>query len=320
MRKPYVYVTRKLPEETLDALSQAAHIKMWDSEDQAVPRDVLVKEAAEADALLVMLSDKIDEEILSLPFLKVVANVAVGYDNIDLHAAKKHGVTITNTPDVLTDTTADLVFALILASARRIVEAAEYVKSGKWNSWSPLLLAGTDVHHKRIGIVGMGRIGEAVAKRARGFDMEVLYHNRTRKLESEKNLGVIHAEFDELIEKADFVVNLAPLTPETQGMFGRDEFEKMKQSAIFINAGRGASVDETALVEALQNKQIAGAGLDVYEKEPVDSSHVLLSMPNVTALPHIGSSSVETRLAMAALAAANIEAVLEGKHAKTPVI
>ncbi|OYD55938.1 D-glycerate dehydrogenase, partial [Fictibacillus aquaticus] len=240
MRKPYVYVTRKLPEETLDALSQAAHIKMWDSEDQAVPRDVLVKEAAEADALLVMLSDKIDEEILSLPFLKVVANVAVGYDNIDLHAAKKHGVTITNTPDVLTDTTADLVFALILASARRIVEAAEYVKSGKWNSWSPLLLAGTDVHHKRIGIVGMGRIGEAVAKRARGFDMEVLYHNRTRKLESEKNLGVIHAEFDELIEKADFVVNLAPLTPETQGMFGRDEFEKMKQSAIFINAGRGA--------------------------------------------------------------------------------
>jgi glyoxylate reductase len=319
MKKPYVYVTRKLPEETLVSLSKIAEIKVWDSEDEAVPREVLLREAAEADALLVMLSDVIDEEILSSPSLKVVANFAVGYDNVDLAAAKQKGVMITNTPDVLTETTADLVFSLILAAARRIVEAAEYVKAGKWNSWSPLLMAGVDVHHKRIGIVGMGRIGEAVAKRAKGFNMDVLYHNRTRKVETENTLGVRYAEFEELIQSADFVVNLAPLTPETKGMFGRDEFQKMKPSAIFINCGRGASVDEAALVAALQNKEIAGAGLDVYEKEPIDSTHPLLSMSNVTAIPHIGSSSVETRYAMASLAAANIEEVLTGKPPKTPV-
>ncbi|MFC7370871.1 2-hydroxyacid dehydrogenase [Fictibacillus iocasae] len=320
MSKPYVYVTRKLPEHTLTKLADIAEIGMWDSEDTAVPRDVLIKEARRADGLLVMLSDKLDDEILRSPSLKIAANLAVGYDNMDTAAAERHGVVITNTPDVLTDTTADLVFALILSSARRVVEAAQYVKNGDWKSWSPLLLAGADVHRKTIGIFGMGRIGEAVARRAKGFDMNVLYHNRTRKEITETLVGVRYAALDELLQHSDFVVNLAPLTKETTKMFGKEVFLKMKKSAFFINGGRGGSVDEDALLHALQQKEIAGAGLDVYEVEPIDPNHPLLTMKNVTALPHIGSSTIETRCAMARLAAENIALVLTGKAAKTPIL
>jgi glyoxylate reductase len=321
MQKPYVFITRKLPEETLVSLKEIADVGMWPSEEEAVPREVLLKEAQEADGLLTMLSDKIDKELFdNAPSLKVVANLAVGYDNIDIEAAKMKNVRVCNTPDVLTDSTADLAFSLILATARRIVESASYVKEGKWNSWGPLLLAGADVHHKTIGIVGMGRIGEAVARRAKGFDMNILYHNRSRKPEAEKKLGAVYRDFYDLLKESDFVVCLAPLTTETKGMFNREAFQAMKQSAIFINAGRGASVDEEALVDALKNGVIAGAGLDVYVKEPIAADHPLLTMKQVVALPHIGSASVETRKKMSELACRNIAKVIDGKKAETPVV
>jgi glyoxylate reductase len=321
MQKPYIFITRKLPEETLVSLKEIADVGMWPYEEEAVPREVLLKEAQKAEGLLTMLSDNIDKELFdNAPSLKVVANLAVGYDNIDIEAAKMKNVMVCNTPDVLTDSTADLAFSLILATARRIVESASYVKEGKWNSWGPLLLAGADVHHKTIGIVGMGRIGEAVARRAKGFDMNILYHNRSRKPEAEMNLGAAYRDFYDLLKESDFVVCLAPLTTETKGMFNREAFQAMKRSAIFINAGRGASVDEEALVDALKNGVIAGAGLDVYVKEPIAADHPLLTMKQVVALPHIGSASVETRKKMSELACRNIAKVIDGKKAETPVI
>ncbi|MDP4107019.1 MAG: D-glycerate dehydrogenase [Bacillota bacterium] len=318
--KPTIFITRKLPDEAIESIKNQYQVKMWDSEDVPVPRERLLEEAKTADALLTMLSDSIDEAVLTAGSqLKVVANLAVGFDNIDLETATKNGIAVCNTPDVLTDTTADLAFGLLMATARRLVEAAELVKKNEWKSWSPLLLAGHDVHHKTIGIVGMGKIGETVAKRATGFDMEILYHNRTRKPETEKSLGAIYSSFDELVEKSDFIVSLTPLTNETRNMFTRDTFKKMKKNAIFINAGRGPVIDEQALYEALVEKDIAGAGLDVFVKEPIGADHPLLTLPNVVALPHIGSSSVETRVTMMKLCIDNIQAVIKGENPLTLV-
>ncbi len=316
----YIFVTRKLPENLLDPLRSIGVVDMWE-QDSPCPRSVLLEKAKKADALLTMLSDRVDEELLQkAKKLKIVANLAVGYDNIDLEASKKYGVTVTNTPDVLTDTTADLTFALLMAAARRLVEAAEYVKEGKWTGWSPFLLAGSDIHHKTIGIVGMGKIGEAVARRAKGFEMEILYHNRSKKPEVEKELGTKYCTFDELLEKADFVVNLTPLTDETKNLFDEEAFKKMKTSAIFVNAGRGASVDENALYNALKTGEIAGCGLDVFKEEPIDSNHPLLSLKQVVALPHIGSASRETRIKMIELCVENIQRVLTGEKPKTAVV
>lgn len=318
--KPTIFITRKLPDEAIESIKNQYQVKMWDSEDVPVPRERLLEEAKTADALLTMLSDSIDEAVLTAGSqLKVVANLAVGFDNIDLETATKNGIAVCNTPDVLTDTTADLAFGLLMATARRLVEAAELVKKNEWKSWSPLLLAGHDVHHKTIGIVGMGKIGETVAKRATGFDMEILYHNRTRKPETEKSLGAIYCSFDELVEKSDFIVSLTPLTNETRNMFSRDTFKKMKKNAIFINAGRGPVIDEQALYEALVEKDIAGAGLDVFVKEPIGADHPLLTLPNVVALPHIGSSSVETRVTMMKLCIDNIQAVIKSENPLTLV-
>ncbi|MED4871311.1 D-glycerate dehydrogenase [Geobacillus stearothermophilus] len=320
MTKPYVFVTRKLPEEVIAPLAAVAEVGMWPHEDVAVPHEVLVEEAKKAAALLPMVSDPIDEDVLAAGSgLKVVANMGVGYDNIDVPAATKRGVLVCNTPDVLTDTTADLTFALLLATARRLVKAAEFLKEGKWKSWSPFLLAGADVHHKTIGIVGMGNIGQAVAKRAKGFDMDVLYYNRSRRPEAEEKLGVVYRPFADLLAESDFVVCLTPLTRETRHLFNREAFRQMKTSAIFINAARGAVVDEQVLYEALVAGEIAAAGLDVFEKEPVAADHPLLSLPNVVALPHIGSATYETRRAMMTLARDNIIAVLEGRSSLTPV-
>lgn len=319
MKKPYVFITRSLPEEGIKALAPF-DVHMWEHDDIPVPRERLVEEAKKADALLTMLSDKIDEELLNVgSHLKVVANLAVGFDNIDLATATKRNVAVCNTPDVLTDTTADLTFGLLMATARRFGEAIDFVKSGNWKSWSPLLLAGHDIHHKTIGIVGMGQIGETVAKRATGFDMEILYHNRSRKPEVEAKLGAKYCSFDELVEQADFIVNLTPLTPETRNMFTREVFKKMKKSAIFINAGRGPVVDEEALYEALKTGEIAAAGLDVYTQEPIGADHPLLSLENVVALPHIGSASTETRVTMMKLCSESIQAVLSGATPKALV-
>ncbi|MEK5337951.1 D-glycerate dehydrogenase [Bacillus sp. FSL M8-0166] len=320
MTKPYVYITRKLDEASLTPLKEVAHVEMWPSEDEPCPREELETQAAKADALLTMLSDQIDETLLSkAPNVKVVANLAVGYDNIDLEASKKRGITVCHTPDVLTESTADLAFALLMASARRIVEASDWIKDGNWTGWGPLLLAGADVHHKTLGIVGMGSIGIALAKRAKGFNMNVLYHNRSRKPEAEAQLGVTYAAFEELLKQSDFIVCLTPLTPETKDMFNEKAFDLMKNSAYFINVSRGQTVDEDALYEAVTTGKIAGAGLDVFRQEPVSPSHPLTTLPNVTVLPHIGSASVETRKTMMRLCAENIALVLQDEPAKTPV-
>ncbi|MDM5299363.1 D-glycerate dehydrogenase [Bacillus pumilus] len=320
MTKPYVFITRKLDDISLAPLKEVAHIEMWPYEDEPCPREELEKQSAKADGLLTMLSDQVDEALLSnAPNVKVVANLAVGYDNIDLEAAKKHGVTVCNTPDVLTESTADLAFALLMASARRIVEASDWIKEGKWTGWGPLLLAGADIHHKTLGIVGMGSIGTALAKRATGFDMKVLYHNRSRKPEVEAQLGVTYAGFDELLAESDFIVCLTPLTEETKRMFNEKAFDQMKQTAYFINVSRGQTVDEDALYDAVTTGKIAGAGLDVFSQEPVSPTHPLTTLHNVTVLPHIGSASVETRKKMMHLCAENISLILKGKQAKTPV-
>jgi len=315
-----VFITRKLPDEFISPLKQIAEVEMWESEDITCPRNILLEKVKDADALLSMLSDKIDEDVFSVSKqLKVVANLAVGFDNIDVKQATKHNVAVCNTPDVLTESTADLTFALLMATARRVVEAAQYIKEGKWTGWSPFLLAGTDIHHKTIGIVGMGKIGEAVARRAKGFNMNILYHNRSRKMDAEKELRAVYCSFEEILQKSDFIVCLTPLTEYTRNLFDKEAFEKMKPSAIFINASRGAVVDEEALLNALKNGEIKAAGLDVFQIEPIDENHPLLDLDNVVALPHIGSASIETRQNMIKLCVDNILLVLNGEKPKTLV-
>lgn len=320
MKKPYVYVARKVPDEALRPIANVAEIGMWQEAEQPVPRDVLMEEAARADGLVTMLTEQMDEELFeNADRLKIVANVAVGYDNIDVEAARNHDVIVTNTPGVLTDTTADLTFALMMAAARRVIEAAEYVKEDKWTVWSPMQLAGLDIHHKTIGIVGMGRIGQAVARRSKGFDMEILYHNRNHRPETERELGAEYVGFEELLKRSDFVICLIPLTAETKEMFNAGAFRKMKNSAVFVNVARGGVVDEAALEKALRTGGIAAAGLDVFQNEPIASTHPLLQLKNVAALPHIGSASRETRIKMIELACRNAALVLEGKAPETPV-
>lgn len=320
MSKPKIYVTRQLPESLLAPFEDLFTIKMWEKDDVPVPRDVLLKEVGDADALLSMLSDPINKELFDhAPNLKIVANLAVGYDNIDIKEAKKRNIVVTNTPDVLTETTADLAFGLLMATGRRLVESHNYVKEDKWTDWAPFLLAGKDIYRQTIGIVGMGRIGSAVARRAKGFDMPILYHNRSRNEAVEKELGAKYVSFDELLEQSDYVVSLVPLTEETKGIFNEKAFKKMKKSAIFINAGRGQTMDEEALYEALVNKEILAAGLDVFEVEPIRSDHPLLQLDNVVCLPHIGSASVHTRETMIELCFTNFKNFFSGEGELTEV-
>ncbi|MBR3063381.1 MAG: D-glycerate dehydrogenase [Exiguobacterium sp.] len=315
--KKRIYITRRLPEEAVEPLREHYDVRMWEHEGESVPREVLLEEASSAHALWTMLSDTVDREVFErATHLEVVSNLAVGYNNIDLNAAKENSVIVTNTPDVLTETTADLTFGLMMMTARRLGEAERDLRAGKWKSWLPMGYVGMDLYQAKLGIIGMGRIGEAVARRARGFDMEVLYHNRTRRHESESMYGFTYAELDELLTQSDFVVVLAPLTDETRGMLGAKEFAKMKETSIFINVARGEIIDEQALYEALRAKKIWGAGLDVFTKEPIDLDHPLLTLPNVTTLPHIGSATIRTRLAMMALNRDAITNVLEGKEPK----
>ncbi|WP_093194347.1 2-hydroxyacid dehydrogenase [Salimicrobium halophilum] len=318
MLKPKVFITRPLPEEVVEPYRGRLDIEMY-PEDRPIPEAELASKQGEIDALIPMLSEKLGEEFFSNTSAKVVANLAVGYDNIDVTAAKKHGVTVTNTPDVLTETTADLTFALMLTTARRISEAEDYIKNDQWKQWSPLQLAGTDVHHKTIGIVGMGRIGEAVARRAKGFSMNVLYHNRSRKEAAEKEFGATYVSFDELLKQSDFVVCMTPYTKETHHLFNEEAFRKMGEHAFFINTSRGKTVDEQALQKALEEKEIKGCGLDVFENEPISADHPLLKLENVTATPHIGSSSMETRYRMMQLCLDNVSRVLTGENPITPV-
>jgi len=313
MNKPRVYLTRKIPGEVLSYLAEHCSCEMWPEEDIPVPRPVLLEKVRLVRGLYTMLTDRIDGEVFqAAPELRVVANMAVGYDNIDLAAAR--GVMVTNTPDVLTESTADLTFALILMTARRVLEAHNALLTGGWRTWSPMFMAGVDVHHRCLGIVGLGRIGRAVARRARGFDMEVLYFSRTRHPEWEQELGATYCSLPELLARADFVTLHTNLTAQTRHLIGEGELALMKQEAILINTSRGGVVDQEALYRALVSGRLRGAGLDVFEREPVSPDHPLLQLSNVVALPHIGSATVATRTAMAQLAAENLVAALEGRR------
>lgn len=319
--KPVIYITRKLPEEVIAPLKEKFDVRMWESASEAVPREILLKEVAEADALWSVLADSIDREVFDAATkLKVVSNLAVGFNNIDIEAAKEKGVSVTNTPDVLTETTADLAFALILASARRITEAERELRKGNWTSWSVMDYTGMDVGGATLGIIGMGRIGEAAARRAKGFNMNVIYHNRTRKPEAEEEHGFEYADLDTLLEESDIVLIFAPLTPETKNMIGEKELAKMKKTGILINVARGGIVNEVALYNALTDGTIWAAGLDVFEVEPVPLDHPLLTLPNVTVLPHIGSASIRTRYVMMELNRNAITDVLEGRKPKNKVV
>lgn len=303
----------------MNLLATIATVEVWDQE-YPVPRDILLEKAKRSDGLYVMLSDRIDRELIdAAPHLKVVSTLAVGYDNIDVEVCKKRGIVVTNTPDVLTDATADLAFGLLMAAGRRFVEANRVLMNGEWKTWSPYFMAGQRIHGATIGIIGMGRIGEAVAKRASGFDMRILYHNRSRKVEAEETYGATYCSLPDLLCESDYVVLLTPLTEETKGLMGAEQFAMMKSTAVFINASRGATVDEVALYQALKQETIWAAGLDVFQQEPIPTDHPLLSLPNVVALPHIGSATYETRDRMAMLVSQNLVAVLSGDEAVTPV-
>lgn len=314
--KPKIYITRKLPEQIIEGLSRNYDVRMWDQEDIPVPREVLEEEMKEVEGLLCLLTEQIDESLIErAPNLKIIANMAVGHNNIDVRSATKRGIMVTNTPGVLTETTADLTFGLLLATARRMMEAEDYLRSGRWETWSPMQLTGQDVHGATLGIIGLGRIGEALAKRAKGFDMNLIYFNRSRKYEQEKELGIVYQPLEKLLQISDFVCVMLPLTPETTYMIGKEQLELMKGTAVLINTARGGIIDEKALCKALENREIWAAGLDVFEEEPVSVDHPLLTLPNVVTLPHIGSASIATRLKMAALAAQNL---MDGLSGDTP--
>nr|WP_249315806.1 D-glycerate dehydrogenase [Bacillus sp. FJAT-49711] len=295
-------------------LSEYCEVNKWTGEGR-IPRDILLQEIEEVDGLLTS-GIRIDEELLTkAPKLKIVSNVSVGYNNFDVEAMRKYNVIGTNTPFVLDETVADLTFSLILASARRITELDQLVKMGNWYpAKDDKAFFGLDVHSSTIGIVGMGRIGEAVARRAKfGFNMDVLYYNRNRKPDAEEKYEAEYCDLDSLLKKSDFVVMLTPLTPETEHLIGEREFKLMKKTAFFINVSRGKTVDEKALIRALEDKEIYGAGLDVFQKEPVEKDNPLLKMQNVVTVPHIGSATEKTRDAMMMRAVQNIVAGVTGK-------
>ncbi|GFP78171.1 2-hydroxyacid dehydrogenase [Clostridium fungisolvens] len=313
MSRPKVYIAKSIPQEVEEYISQYCDLEKCGS-DEDITREELLEKLKDMDGLLTS-GTKIDEELLEkAPNLKVVSNMSVGYNNFDLKAMKSRNIIGTNVAGALDDTVADLIFGLMLACARRITELDRYVKAGRWNKDDDLELYGANVHHKTLGIIGMGRIGEAVAKRASlGFDMNVLYYNRSRKKEVEEKLGAEYCTMEELLKKSDFVVIMTPLTEETFNLIDEDQFNLMKPSAIFINASRGKTINEKALIKALQNKKIKAAGLDVFDVEPVQADNPLLKMDNVVTLPHIGSANEDTRLDMARLAAKNlVKALTEG--------
>ena len=319
--RPRVFVSRRIPEEGLRAVAEFADADVW-PDDLPPPRDELLRRVAGVDGLLALLTDRVDDELLGAagPQLRVVSNYAVGFDNVDVPACTRRGVAVGNTPGVLTETTADLAFALLMAAARRLTEGYDYVRADRWKTWGPLLLQGTDVHHATLGIIGFGRIGREMARRASGFDMTVLYHDAVHaSLADEAALRARSAPLDELLAASDFISLHVNLTPETRGMMGREAFRKMKPTAIVINTSRGPVVDPTALYEALRDGVIGGAALDVTDPEPMRADDPLLTLPNCLVVPHIASASRATRARMAQIAAANLLAGLRGEALPAPV-
>lgn len=279
-------------------------------------RDELLEGARGSIAVISTVSDRIDKEFIDLlPGLMIVSNCGVGYENIDVPYATGKGVMVTNTPDVLTETTADLAWALMVSAARRVVEADAYVRRGDFRCWHPSLLLGQNIHGKTLGIFGMGRIGTAAARRAAGFGMRIIYNNRNRNERAERETGAVFVEFPSLLEESDFIIVASPLNDETRGRFGMEEFRRMKRTAVIVNVGRGPIIKEKELAEALREGIICGAGLDVYENEP-DVYPGLLELNNTVLLPHIGSASAETRIRMIEMAVESVELALAGKAPK----
>ncbi|MFC1910221.1 2-hydroxyacid dehydrogenase [Chloroflexota bacterium] len=313
MAKHLVYVTRMIAEESLRLLTASAEVKIW-REELPPPRQTLLEQVRGVDGLLCLLTDRIDGAIMdSAPVLKVISNMAVGYDNIDIAVATERGIIIGNTPGVLSETTADLAFSLLMAVARRVVEADKYTRKGLWKTWGPMVLLGVDVHNATLGIIGLGGVGAEMAKRARGFNMRVLYYSRTRKQDKEKELGIEYiGSISELLSRSDFVSIHVPLSLDTQYLIGEKEFSIMKKSAILVNTSRGAVVDQKALYKALKNGSIRSAAIDVCEVEPIPPDDPLLELDNIIFAPHIGSASIATRTKMAVMAAENLIAGLKG--------
>ena len=317
--KPNVVLYRKIPDDLFARLQEKCQVTFFDGIN-ADNRAAFIDALAEAEGVIGTGVKFTDELMAAVPKLKAASTITVGYDDFDVAKLSERGVALMHTPGVLTETTADTIFTLVLCAARRITELAEKVKNGEWqNSIGPDWY-GSNVHGKTIGILGMGRIGYAVAKRAHfGFDMNVIYYNRSAKPEAEQQLNARRCSLDEVLKEADFICNVLPLMPETHHIINRDSLAKMKPSAFFINGGRGASVDEIALVAALKSGVIKGAGLDVFEKEPLPVNSELLTLPNVVALPHIGSATHETRYEMSKLAVENLLAALNGDLTKNCV-
>ncbi|MFZ1039352.1 MAG: glyoxylate reductase [Candidatus Bathyarchaeia archaeon] len=314
MPKPKVYVTRELPERGLKTIKERFDAEVW-PEYAPPPKKTIIEKAKDVDALATLLSDKIDAEVFdAAPKLKMIAQLAVGFDNVDVQEATKRGIYVSNTPEVLTDTTADFAWTLLMALARRVVEADKYVRMGKWKvGWHPAMLQGRDVYGATMGIVGAGRIGYAVAKRATGFSMKILFYDVIPRPEMEKDFGAKKVDLDELLKQSDFVSVHVPLMKETHHLINAEKLRLMKKTAYLINNSRGPVVDEKALYEALNEGRIAGAGLDVFEQEPTSLANPLLKLDNVVVAPHISSASYETRSKMAEMVADNLIAFFEGK-------
>lgn len=313
VRPPRILVTRLIPRAGLDLIAAGSEYRVLGG---SVPPDheALLAAVREGwDGIVSTLTEKVNAELLdACPGLRVVANMAVGFDNVDVSAATRRGIMVTNTPGVLTETTADLAWLLLMAAGRGLVAAQAYLRAGRWKTWEPEALLGRDIHGSTLGLVGLGRIGQAVARRARGFDMRILYADRVPRPEGAEELGAEYRELRDLLREADFVSVHVPLSPDTRHLFGDREFALMKRTAVFVNTSRGPIVDQAALYRALRDRVIFAAGIDVFETEPVALDEPLLQLENVVCTPHIGSASVATRNEMARLAAANALAAVSG--------
>jgi glyoxylate reductase len=314
--KPKVFVTRVIPEAGLRLIQNACEAEVW-AHDEPVPRSELLAHAPDVEGILAMLTDRLDAEFMdAAPKLRVISNYAVGFDNVDVAAATQRGIAVGNTPGVLTETTADLAFALLLAAARMLKPATDYVREGRWRTWGPMTFLGRDAHHATLGLIGLGRIGCEMAKRARGFDMQVLYYSPRRRPDKERQLGVAYRSLEDLLRESDFVSLHTPLTPDTRQLMNAERLRLMKPTAVLINTARGPVVDTEALYDALKSRSIWAAALDVTDPEPLPGGHKLLTLDNCLVVPHIGSASVGAREAMAVLAAENLIEGLEGRPLK----
>lgn len=310
-----VFITSQYPGESVERLSEKYDVVVYPKSTLPTHQELL-QQAKDSAALITTVSDIVDKELIDeSPELKIVSNSGVGYENVDIAYATEKGVFVTNTPNVLTETTADLAWALMFSVARRIIEADEYVREGQFQCWHPSLLLGMNIHEKTLGIYGMGRIGTAVARRAKGFNMRVLYQNRSRKEDAESEAGAEYVDFETLVKESDFIVITAPLTDDTRGRFGHTEFQKMKSTSIIINVGRGPIIKEAELATALKDGTIWGAGLDVFENEP-EVDNELLTLKNTVLVPHIGSASIQTREEMIDMAVTSVELALNGEMPK----